>query len=104
MGDVLFWIGVAAAILTSLSYLPQVRKALPRGATKDLSLKMLAVLTCGLALWTLYGLLKSDWVIVAANLVGGSLSGIVLACKIRDTIAARRAPKARNRTAPAKLG
>ena len=78
------WIGVAAAALTSLSYIPQVRKAWPRGSTADLSLKMLTVLTIGLLLWIGYGLLKGDWVIVAANSVGGALSASVLAFKIRD--------------------
>lgn len=78
------WIGVCAAILTSLSYIPQVRKAMPRGSTKDLSLHMLVVLTSGLLLWIGYGLLKSDWVIVAANSVGAILSGSVLVFKIRD--------------------
>lgn len=78
------WIGACAAVLTSLSYLPQVRKAWPRGSTGDLSHRMLIALTSGLALWIAYGLLKGDWVIVAANSVGALLSGTVLACKIRD--------------------
>jgi MtN3 and saliva related transmembrane protein len=78
------WIGVCAAVLTSLSYIPQVRKAWPRGSTKDLSLHMLVVLTAGLLLWVGYGLLKSDWVIVAANSVGAALAASVLAFKIRD--------------------
>jgi MtN3 and saliva related transmembrane protein len=78
------WIGVCAAVLTSLSYVPQVRKAWPRGSTKDLSLHMLLVLTAGLLLWVGYGLLKTDWVIVAANSVGAALSASVLAFKIRD--------------------
>lgn len=78
------WVGACAAMLTSLSYLPQVRKAWPRGSTADLSLKMLAALTTGLLLWVAYGLLQGDWVIVAANGVGGVLSASVLAFKIRD--------------------
>jgi MtN3 and saliva related transmembrane protein len=78
------WIGIAAAALTSLSYIPQVQKAWPRGSTADLSLTMLVVLTAGLLLWVGYGLLKGDWVIVAANGVGGALSASVLAFKIRD--------------------
>jgi MtN3 and saliva related transmembrane protein len=78
------WIGICAAVLTSLSYIPQVQKAWPRGSTKDLSLHMLLVLTAGLLLWVGYGLLKSDWVIVAANSVGATLSAIVLVFKIRD--------------------
>jgi len=83
------WIGACAAALTSLSYIPQVRKAWPRGSTGDLSLKMLTALTCGLSLWIVYGLMKGDWVIVAANGVGALLSGSVLAFKIRDMRAAR---------------
>jgi MtN3 and saliva related transmembrane protein len=67
-----------------LSYIPQVRKAWPRGSTKDLSLHMLIVLTTGLLLWIGYGVLKSDWVIVAANSVGAMLAASVLVFKIRD--------------------
>jgi len=78
------YIGGIAAFLTSLSYLPQLRKAWPRGSTGDLSLKMLIALTLGLALWVAYGAVRGDWVIVSANLVGATLSGIVLGCKIRD--------------------
>jgi MtN3 and saliva related transmembrane protein len=72
-------IGICAAILTSLSYIPQVQKAWPRGSTADLSLKMLVVLTIGLSLWIVYGLLLGDWVIVAANGVGATTVG-ELAC------------------------
>jgi MtN3 and saliva related transmembrane protein len=78
------WIGVCAAALTSLSYIPQVQKAWPRGSTADLSLKMLLALTTGLVLWIVYGVLKSDWVIVAANSVGAALSSSVLVFKVRD--------------------
>jgi MtN3 and saliva related transmembrane protein len=78
------WIGACAALLTSLSYIPQVQKAWPRGSTSDLSLKMLVALTTGLVLWIGYGLLRGDWVIVAANGVGATLSASVLAFKIRD--------------------
>jgi MtN3 and saliva related transmembrane protein len=87
--SVIPWVGACAAVLTSLSYIPQVRKAWPRGSTADLSLHMLAVLTIGLLLWIAYGLMKSDWVIVTANSVGAALAGCVLACKIRDM----RSPK-----------
>jgi MtN3 and saliva related transmembrane protein len=82
--NVIPWIGACAALLTSLSYIPQVQKAWPRGSTKDLSFHMLIVLTTGLLLWIGYGLLKSDWVIVIANGVGATLSASVLAFKIRD--------------------
>jgi MtN3 and saliva related transmembrane protein len=41
-------IGLLAAALTSLSYIPQVKKALPAGSTEDLSSKTLAVLAADL--------------------------------------------------------
>jgi MtN3 and saliva related transmembrane protein len=78
------WIGATAALLTSLSYLPQIRKAWPRGSTSDLSVKTLGILTSGLLLWFAYGALKADWVIVAANGIGAALSASVLAFKLRD--------------------
>lgn len=76
--------GVLAALLTSLSYLPQVSKALPRGSTKDLSLKTLIIFTAGLCTWIVYGALKEDWVILVGNGVGAALSATVLGCKVRD--------------------
>jgi MtN3 and saliva related transmembrane protein len=84
MQNVIPWIGICAAALTSLSYIPQVQKAWPRGSTSDLSLKMLLALTAGLTLWIVYGFLKNDWVIAVANAVGAALSASVLLFKIRD--------------------
>ena len=77
-------IGLLAAALTSLSYIPQLRKALPRGSTEDISLKMLIVLSSGLSLWIVYGVIHKDWVIALANVVGLFFVGAVLVCKIRD--------------------
>ncbi len=85
-------IGALAAALTSLSYLPQVRKALPHHSTADLSLKMLVVLTLGLVLWVVYGAIRGDLVIILANSVGAGLTGTVLACKLRDLQAPPRGP------------
>jgi MtN3 and saliva related transmembrane protein len=78
------YVGGTAALLASLSYIPQVKKAWPRGSTQDLSLSMLGVLTLGLTLWLVYGVLKGDWVIIIANALGASLCAIVLGCKLRD--------------------
>ena len=80
-------LGAAAAALTSLSYIPQVKKAWPRKSTKDISLKMLSALTVGLVLWVVYGVFKSDWVVVLANTVGALLAGTVLCFKFRDMFA-----------------
>jgi MtN3 and saliva related transmembrane protein len=78
------YLGLLAAALTSLAYIPQVRKALPRGSTRDLSVRTLIILLAGLGLWVLYGILRGDWVIVIANAFGGVLVAILLALKFRD--------------------
>ena len=76
--------GLLAAVLTSLSYIPQVRKAWPAKSTDDLSLNMLGVLATGLALWIAYGVLKGDYVIIVANAVGSTLVATLIAFKLRD--------------------
>ncbi len=77
-------LGLAAAAFTSLAYIPQVRKALPPGATGDLSLSTLSVLITGLGLWVIYGIATADPIIWFANSLGVGLVGTVLACKLRD--------------------
>lgn len=84
MTDLAGWLGLLAAGLTSLSYVPQVSKALPKGSTGDLSVKTLMTLTLGLACWIAYGLARQDWTIVLANTVGAFLAATVLTCKLRD--------------------
>ncbi|KGT79504.1 membrane protein [Bradyrhizobium japonicum] len=78
------YVGGIAALLASLSYVPQVRKAWPRGSTDDLSLLMLWALTLGLGFWIVYGVIRADWMIVGANVIGAALAAVVLGCKIRD--------------------
>jgi MtN3 and saliva related transmembrane protein len=70
MESIIYGIRLAAAAPTSHSYVPQVKKALPSGATQDLSLKMLLALATGFALWVLYGSFKGDSVIILVNIVG----------------------------------
>jgi MtN3 and saliva related transmembrane protein len=84
MTDWVHGLGISAALLTSLSYVPQVRKVLRRESTSDLSLKTLIALTGGLIGWIAYGLIISDFIVACANIVGAILAGLVLACKIRD--------------------
>jgi MtN3 and saliva related transmembrane protein len=80
----IYILGMLAAALTSLSYLPQLQKATPRNSTSNLSLKMLMALSAGLCLWVIYGVAKDDWVIILANSIGATLSLAVLGFKIRD--------------------
>jgi len=90
METLIFGVGLIAAGFTSLSYVPQVRKAYPRGATEDLSLTTLAVLGTGLALWVMYGAFRKDLIIVLANCIGLALVGTLLVFKLRDRNGERR--------------
>ena len=77
-------VGTGAAICTTLSYIPQLRKCWCTGETRDLSLTMLLVLAAGLSLWIGYGVIKSDFVIVGANGVSFSLLTIIIYFKLRE--------------------
>ncbi|MFL9827044.1 SemiSWEET family sugar transporter [Rhodoplanes sp. SY1] len=82
-------VGLVAALCTTLSYIPQVRKCWRTGKAGDLSLRMLVILATGIGLWVLYGLLRGDAVIILANSVGFALLGIILVFKLREIAAGR---------------
>ncbi len=60
-------LGLAAAACTTISSLPQAIKIIKTKHTKDLSLGMYAVLTTGVLLWLLYGILTKDLPVTLAN-------------------------------------
>lgn len=62
-------IGLCAALCTTVSYIPQLKKCWDTGESDDLSLRMLVVLTTGIALWIVYGVMIADFVIILANSV-----------------------------------
>jgi MtN3 and saliva related transmembrane protein len=82
--DLTSLIGSAAAFCTTVSYFPQLKKCWETGHAGDLSLKMFSILATGVALWAIYGLLKSDPVIVAANTVSLLLLFGILYFKMRE--------------------
>lgn len=53
------------------------------GAAEDLSLKMLVLLGSGLALWIVYGVIRGDLVIIAANAVSLALLSCITYFKLR---------------------
>jgi MtN3 and saliva related transmembrane protein len=77
-------IGLAAAFCTTVSYYPQLKKCWATGSAGDLSLKMFITLSAGISLWVFYGFLKSDFVIVIANVVSLGLLMGILYFKLRD--------------------
>jgi MtN3 and saliva related transmembrane protein len=60
-------LGLAAAACTTISFLPQAVKTIRTKHTEDLSLGMYSLLTIGIFLWLLYGILVEDIPIIVAN-------------------------------------
>ena len=73
-------IGVAAAALTSFSFVPQVTKMWRRKSARDVSNVTMFQLTAGNGLWLTYGIGRHDAVIIGANVIAISILivGIVL--------------------------
>lgn len=69
------WIGAAAAILTTSSFLPQVVRTWRSGSADDFSALWLAMFSAGLALWLGYGFAIGSWSLMAAN---GVTLGLVI--------------------------
>ena len=77
-------IGIAAAICTTVSFVPQVLKTIKTGQTKDISLSMYLIFTTGIVLWLIYGIMIRDLPIILANTVTVVLTFIVVVLKIRN--------------------
>lgn len=84
MDSLTHWIGTVAAFCTTASFLPQVIKIWRMGDTRAISLPMYILFVTGVSCWFIYGLLRSDWPLMIANLITGILSGTVLAFKVRS--------------------
>lgn len=76
-------IGLLAALLTTISFLPQVIKSWKIRKTRDISLPMYIILVTGLFLWLIYGILIKDLPLILANLVTLILASSVLFLKIK---------------------
>jgi MtN3 and saliva related transmembrane protein len=82
--------GVAAACCTTVSYFPQLKKCWETNETDDLSLGMFLTLFAGIALWVVYGILRSDPVVLVANAVSLCLLSGILFFKLRGMMGRRR--------------
>jgi MtN3 and saliva related transmembrane protein len=68
--DLLLWLGFAAGIITSIGFLPQIVKGWKTKHLQDVSYWMPAVIAAGMTFWLIYGFLRSDIAIIAANAFG----------------------------------
>lgn len=77
-------LGYFAAILTSISFLPQAIKVIKTQDTHALSLLMYSAFTLGVALWLVYGLYLQDGALILANSVTLAFSGTIMVIKLRN--------------------
>lgn len=76
-------VGYGAAILTTLSFVPQAWLTFRTRDVRGISLGMYSVFTVGVALWLLYGWMLGAWPIVIANAVTLALASVILTMKVR---------------------
>lgn len=77
------WIGYAAAMLTTASFVPQALHTFRTKDVRGISLAMYSAFVVGILLWLVYGLLLGAWPIVIANAVTLALAAAILAMKLK---------------------
>ncbi len=82
--------GFIAALLTSMSYLPQAVMIIRTGVTAGISLVMYGMLTCGKVLWLSYGVLVSSWPLILSQSFTLCLAGIILGMTLRNQLRASK--------------
>ena len=76
-------IGLCAATLTTIAFLPQVARVWKTRSARDISLPMYGLFTLGTVLWLLYGVAIHSFPVELANAVTLVLAMAVLVGKLR---------------------
>lgn len=88
--DLSFILGSIAAILTSVSFLPQAIKTIKTKDTSGISLSMYLIFVTGVAMWLIYGIIIQSLPVILGNVVTIFFSGAILYMKLTDTFKAFR--------------
>ena len=76
-------IGLVAGLLTTTAFIPQVWKIYRTKSGKDVSARMFTILSAGIVLWLIYGILMRSVPLILTNAVTLVLSLTIIALKIR---------------------
>ena len=76
-------IGTAAAVLTTLCWVPQALKIILTRNTQSISLLTQTILVTGIVMWLVYGLEMDDQPLIWANIVTLGLNALILGLKLR---------------------
>jgi MtN3 and saliva related transmembrane protein len=93
-------IGLLAGVLTAGCWLPQLRRSWRTRSTTDISWTYLTVLTTGVALWLLYGVLVRDVAVMGTNAATAAALLTLAALKARFDRPTRIANVSDDRGAP----
>ena len=77
------WMGYAAAMLTTVSFLPQAVRTIRTRETHAISLWMYVLFTVGIGFWFGYGIVLGSWPMVVSNAITFVLAATILALKLR---------------------
>ncbi|MCM1988431.1 SemiSWEET transporter [Oceanirhabdus seepicola] len=77
------YVGLLAALLTTVSFLPQAIKVIKEKNTTGISLGMYSMFTVGVFLWLIYGISRSDFPVIIANATTFVFAGTILTMKIK---------------------
>jgi len=76
-------VGLAAAVCSMASFIPQIAKIVRERDASAVSLRMYLVTVTGFVFWIAYGVLIGSWPVAASNAVTLMLSAIILILKWR---------------------
>jgi len=85
-------LGYIAALLTSVSFVPQAIKTIRSRDTRGVSMAMYVTFTAGTAMWLWYGMAIRSLPVMASSGVTLLLSGTILAMKLQFGLG-RSAPR-----------
>lgn len=75
-------VGGIAAVLSTVSFVPQATKIIRSRDTSGISTGMYLVTVAGFMLWTAYGVMQPAWPIIASNSICLILSAFILTMKL----------------------
>ena len=78
MIDKIELIGLLAAILTTIAFIPQVFKVIKTRSSEGLSLTTYLIFITGVSLWLIYGVFKMSFSMILGNGITVLLSAIII--------------------------
>ena len=74
-------VGLTAAVLSTVSFFPQLLKTWKTKSAKDISMGMFSIFCAGVFLWLVYGILINNLPVIIANLFTFIQAFIILLLK-----------------------